>query len=66
MEHLSRERLVAGLGQIRDSPQDGGRLVLIVRRPAPGERSLPAEAVLDQAINELLPQKYMEHAGRIG
>ncbi len=31
MEHLSRECLEAGLGQIRDSPQDGGRLVLIVR-----------------------------------
>ena len=48
MEHLSRERLLAGLGQIRDSPQDSGRLVLIVRRPAVGERALPAEAVLDQ------------------
>ena len=48
VEHLSRECLEAGLGQIRDSPQDGGRLVLIVRRPAVGERALPAEAVLDQ------------------
>ncbi len=48
VEHLSRECLMAGLGQIRDSPQDGGRLLLIVRRPAAGERALPAEAVLDQ------------------
>jgi hypothetical protein len=48
MEHLSRERLEAGLGRIRDAPPDGGRLVLIVRRPAVGERDLPAEAVLDQ------------------
>src|ERR1039457_1920821 len=48
VEHLSRERLMAGLGQIRDSPQDGGRLVLVVRRPASGERARPAEAVLDQ------------------
>ena len=39
---------MAGLGQIRDSPQDGGQLVLIVRRPAVGERALSAEAVLDQ------------------
>jgi hypothetical protein len=46
--HLSRERLTAGLGHIRGSPQDGGRLVLIVRRPAVGERELPAEAVLDK------------------
>lgn len=49
MEHLSRERLAAGLGQIRESPQDGGRLVLIVRRPAVGERERPAAAVLDRA-----------------
>lgn len=49
MEHLSRERLEAGLDQIRDSPHDSGRLVLIVGRPAVGERALPAEAVLDQA-----------------
>ena len=49
MEHLSRERLMAGLGRIRDSPKDGGRVVLVVRRPAVGERDLPAEAVLDRA-----------------
>jgi hypothetical protein len=48
VEHLSRDRLAAGLGQIRASPRDGGRLVLIVRRPAAGERDQPPEAVLDQ------------------
>jgi hypothetical protein len=48
MEHLSRERLVAGLDQIRSSPQAGGRLVLLVRRPEVGERDMPAEAVLDE------------------
>jgi MOSC domain-containing protein YiiM len=48
MEHLSRERLVAGLDRIRDSPRDGGRLVLIVSRPSVGVRDLPTEAVLDQ------------------
>ena len=48
MEYLSRERLTAGLGQIRDSPHDGGRLVLIVCRAAVGQRDLPAEAVLNQ------------------
>ncbi len=48
MEHLSRERLMAGLGWIRDSPPDNGRLVLIVRRPTVGERDLPAEAMLDR------------------
>jgi hypothetical protein len=48
VEYLSRERLMAGLGQIRDSPKDGGRLVLVVRRPAVGERELVAEAVVGQ------------------
>jgi hypothetical protein len=50
VEHLSRECLAAGLGQIRDSPQDGGRVVLIARRPAVGKRDLPTEAVLDQVV----------------
>jgi hypothetical protein len=48
VEHLSRERLEAGLGQIRDSPRDGGRLVLVVSRPAEGLRELPGAALLDQ------------------
>ena len=39
---------MAGLGQIRASPQDGGRVVLVVRRSAVGQRELPTEAVLDQ------------------
>ena len=46
MEHLSRERLAAGLGQIRDSPTNRGRVVLLVRRPAVEQRDLPAEAML--------------------
>ena len=49
MEHLSRERLEAGLGRIRESPRDDGRVVLIVRRPVVGERELPTEAVLTLA-----------------
>jgi hypothetical protein len=47
MEHLSRQRLAAGLGQIRGSPQDGGRIVLVVCRPAVGVRELPDEAMLE-------------------
>jgi hypothetical protein len=47
MEHLSRQRLEAGLGQIRDSPRDAGQIVLVVRRPAVGVRELPGEAMLD-------------------
>ena len=48
MQHLSRERLEAGLDHIRESPQNHGRLVLVVRRPKVGQRDMPEEAVLDQ------------------
>jgi hypothetical protein len=50
MEHLSRQDLEAGLSHIRDSPQEDGRVVLIVRRPAVGVRELPTEARLDPAV----------------
>jgi MOSC domain-containing protein YiiM len=49
VEHLSRERLEAGLGHVRESPQDHGRLVLVVRRPQVGQREVLEEAVLNQA-----------------
>jgi len=48
MEHLSTERLMAGLDLIRAAPPDGGRLVLIVRRPSVDEREVLAEAVLSR------------------
>ena len=48
-----RRRLVEArvrlLGQIRDSPRDGGRIVLVACRPAVGVRELPGEALLDPA-----------------
>jgi MOSC domain-containing protein YiiM len=47
MEHLSRRRLDAGLDHIRDSPRDGGRVILVVRRPEAGMRELPEEGLLD-------------------
>lgn len=47
MGHLGRQDLEAGLGRIRDSPHEDGRVVLVVCRPAVGERELPAEAMLD-------------------
>ncbi len=50
MEHLSRQRLEAGLGQIRASPRDGGRIVLVVCRPAVGVRELPGAALLDRVM----------------
>ena len=47
MLYLSTTDLEAGLDDIRRSPADGGRLELIVRRPAVDEREVLAEGVLD-------------------
>ncbi len=47
MKHLSTAELEAGLGCVRDSPSDGGALVLIARRPAVDEREVLTEASLD-------------------
>ena len=47
--HLTADELLAGLEHIREAPADGGRLELIVRRPAVGEREVLAEAELHVA-----------------
>jgi hypothetical protein len=49
MEQLDLATLSAGLPAIRLSPHDEGRLELIVRRPAVGEREQLTEAILDAA-----------------
>jgi MOSC domain-containing protein len=46
-EHLTAADLRAGLDDIRQSPPDGGRVHLIVRRPGTDERELLDEAALD-------------------
>jgi hypothetical protein len=48
VEHLARDRLMAGLSHVRDAPREDGPLVLMVRRPATGQRELLSEAQLDQ------------------
>jgi len=50
MEHLSTEELEAGLDEIRRSPADRGRVELIVRRPAVGEREVLTEGHLDTVV----------------
>jgi hypothetical protein len=50
VEHLSAEQLEAGLDEIRRSPTDRGRVELVVRRPAVGEREVLAEGQLDTAV----------------
>jgi len=47
MEHLTPEQLEAGIGHIRQSPADEGRVELIVRRPAVDEREVLEEGELD-------------------
>jgi len=48
--HLSMAELEAGLGHLLASPKEDGALALIVARPRPAERELPAEAKLDAAL----------------
>ena len=52
VEHLSTFDLEAGLDRIRQSPQDGGVLELIVRRPAVDEREVleVGELSLDEGL----------------
>jgi hypothetical protein len=47
--HLTTAQLEAGLDHIRSAPPDGGRLELIVRRPAVDEREVLREGTLDLA-----------------
>ena len=47
MEHPTTADLEAGVATIRRSPHDDGRVELIVRRPAVGEREVVPEAQLD-------------------
>ena len=44
---LTTEQLEAGLEHIRQSPADGGSLLMIVRRPDTDEREVVEEAALD-------------------
>ena len=44
---LTLAEMEARLDEIRQSPQDSGRVEMIVRRPEPGEREVVSQAVLD-------------------
>jgi len=47
VKQLTTEELEAGLGEIRQSPEDNGLLELIVARPQKGERDVIEEGQLD-------------------
>lgn len=48
MTFLSTSEIEAGLGHVRSTPADAGRLELIVRRPGVGERESLDQARLDE------------------
>ncbi|MDQ1413876.1 MAG: hypothetical protein QOE07_2464 [Acidimicrobiaceae bacterium] len=50
MLHVSIASLEAGLPEVLSSPRDAGRVELIVRRPAYGERDVVTEAQLDPVV----------------
>src|SRR4029077_3507592 len=50
MQEQVQERFDKGLDHIRASPAETGRLELIVRRPAEGEREILDEAYLDLVV----------------
>jgi hypothetical protein len=50
VKHLTTAELEAGLSYVRDSPPDGGVVVLIARRPAVDEREVLTEATLDVEV----------------
>jgi hypothetical protein len=45
--HLGTDELTAALDALRAAPADGGRVELVVRRPATGEREVLREGTLD-------------------
>lgn len=49
MVHLTTTELEAGLAHVRESPQNRGRVELIVRRPALGEREVLEQVELNMA-----------------
>jgi len=63
MEHLDIAALEDGLSTIRSAPRDAGTVELIVRRPAPEERVVVAEAELDPATG-LVGDCWLERGSR--
>jgi len=50
VRHLAKDELEAGLERIRQAPADDGELVLVVARPAVGERDVLVEGRLDTEV----------------
>ena len=63
MPPVTTHELEAALGYLCGSPPDGGRVELVVARPAVGERSVLAEGVLDPAVG-LVGDSWLERGSR--
>ena len=63
VHYVDTESLQAGLAEIRRAPRDAGTVELIVRRPAPEERQVVAEAELDPAAG-LVGDNWLERGSR--
>ena len=50
MKHLTRPELDAGIDHIQESPNDGGRLEMLVRRPSTDAREILDSGVLDMEL----------------
>src|SRR4051794_25918526 len=61
--HTSGEELAAARAHLLRSPRDVGRLELVVRRPAPGQREVRAEGVLDARLG-LVGDNWRERGNR--
>jgi MOSC domain-containing protein YiiM len=63
VDHRTTAELLSGLGTVEGSPADRGTLVLIVRRPVPGERDLPTTAEL-RVEDGLVGDSWLERGSR--
>lgn len=61
--HVPADELAARLDDVSASPADEGRVELVVRRPATGEREVLAEASLDPAVG-IVGDTWLERGSR--
>ena len=63
MGHRTTAELETALDEIRGAPADGGRVELVVRRPANGEREILAAGTLDATVG-LVGDNWLERGNR--
>jgi hypothetical protein len=61
--HRTQAELEDALDEFASAPADGGRVVMVVRRPATGEREVLTEGVLDLTVG-LVGDNWLERGSR--